>query len=70
MTYEYECDDCGASIEVRATLAEKERGLRVKCPKCGSTKTTQAFRTVNMFIGSGRGSPPPFCGPGSGAGCC
>jgi putative FmdB family regulatory protein len=71
MTYEYKCDVCGALLEIRATLAEKERGLRVKCPVCGSAKATQVFTTVNVLTRSGRGSAlPPGCGPGSGAGCC
>ncbi len=71
MIYEYKCNDCGAVLEVRATLAEKERGLRVKCQACGSTKTTQVFTTLNMFTRSGSSGPPPgFCGPGIGGGCC
>ena len=72
MTYEYECDDCGRVFEIRATIAEKERGLRVECPQCGSTKATQVFTAVNVITrsASGSGAPPPFCGPRSGAGCC
>lgn len=71
MTYEYKCDDCGALLEIRATITEKERGLRVECPVCGSTKVSQVFTAVNVITRSARGGgAPPFCGPGSGAGCC
>lgn len=72
MTYEYKCDVCGAMLEIRATIAEKERGLQVECPACGGAKVTQVFTTVNVITRSARGSgaPPPFCGPGSRAGCC
>ncbi len=71
MTYEYKCDQCGKLLEIRATIAEKERGLKFKCPDCGSTKATQVFTTVNVFTGSGGGDVPPgCCGPGPGTGCC
>lgn len=71
MTYEYKCDLCGALLEIRATIAEKERGLQVECPACGSRKVTQVFTTVNVLGRSGGGgAPPPSCGPGTGSGCC
>ncbi len=71
MIYEYQCEKCGALTEVRASLAEKERGLQVKCPTCGSARVKQVFTAINVIAGPGRGSSmPPGCGPGSGAGCC
>ncbi len=71
MTYEYQCDECGELLEIRATIAEKERGLDIKCPHCGSTRATQVFTTVNVLTGSGTGGfLPPGCGPNSGPGCC
>lgn len=71
MTYEYECNDCGRRYEIKATISEKERGLRLDCPKCHSARATQVLSSVNMMTGSrGGGAAPPFCGPGSGAGCC
>jgi putative FmdB family regulatory protein len=71
LTYEYKCDECGALLEIRATIAEKERGLRVECPACGSTRVTQVFTAANVLTRSGRGGgPPPCCGRGSGSGCC
>ena len=71
MTYEYKCDLCGASFEIRATITEKASGLRFECPKCGSPKATQIYTSMAVVSrpGSGGGTPP-CCGPGSGAGCC
>jgi len=71
MTYEYKCDRCGKEFEVKATIAEKTRGLRLECPACGSPKATQIFTSMALFSRSGSGGgTPPYCGPGSGAGCC
>jgi putative FmdB family regulatory protein len=71
MIYEYRCDYCAKVFEVRASMAEKERGLRLKCPRCGTPSATQVFSAVNVITRSGRGdAPPPFCAPGSGPGCC
>ncbi|HED23651.1 MAG TPA: zinc ribbon domain-containing protein [Firmicutes bacterium] len=42
-TYEYLCRDCGKIIEVRASLAEKEKGLEQACPECGSKNMIQYF---------------------------
>jgi putative FmdB family regulatory protein len=71
MTYEYRCDRCGESYEVRATVAEKSRGLPVARPACGSTEATQVYTSMSVLTrAGGSGSPPGCCGPGSGAGCC
>ncbi|MCW5962531.1 MAG: hypothetical protein KIT83_00725 [Bryobacterales bacterium] len=72
MTYEYKCDECGAGIEVRASMAEKERGLNVECPACGSARLTQVFRTLNVINGNRSSSPSssPCCSPGPSTGCC
>ena len=71
MTYEYRCDSCGTEFEIKATIAEKTRGLRLECPNCGSVKATQIYTSMAVFPRSGSGGgTPPNCGPGSGAGCC
>jgi putative FmdB family regulatory protein len=69
MIYAYVCDRCGASFTVKATLAEKERGLSPPCPRCGSRDVTQDLSGVGVVRGPGAGGPS-VCGPGSGAGCC
>ncbi len=71
MIYAYECDKCGATFTVRATVAEKERGLDLRCPKCGEKDVTQDFRGVGMgFGGRGPAGGPPWPGCNPGGGCC
>lgn len=65
-TYRYICTECGEETKVWATLAEKERGLQITCPRCGSQKMAQVFGNV-MVMRKGRNSP---CGPQAGPGCC
>ncbi len=67
-TYEYVCTECGERIEIYATIAEKEKGLKVSCPKCGSKKVAQIFGNF-MVMGSSKNSGP-VCGPQAGPGCC
>ncbi len=70
MIYAFVCQKCGKSFDVRATVAEMERGLEPQCPACKSPDTRQDLSGVGMiFRGGGRGGPP-MCGPGNGGGCC
>jgi len=69
-TYEYACLQCGAAIEVQATLAEKEKGLKVTCPSCGSKKVAQVFRGFSVMGRARGGGRPPMCSPMAGPGCC
>lgn len=41
--YEYRCENCRKKFDVVLTLAEKERGKKTACPKCGGRKVTQQF---------------------------
>ncbi len=69
--YEYACTACGEQIEVQATIAEKEKGLKVVCPKCGSRKTARVFGSFTVTGASrGQGGPSTCCGPQAGPGCC
>lgn len=70
MIYAYRCEDCGEQFTMRATLAEKERGLSARCPLCGSRKAAQDFASVGVVRSGAGGGPPRSCGLGSGAGCC
>ncbi len=71
MIYASVCDKCGTAFSVRATVAEKERGLDLKCPRCGEKEVTQDFRGVGMMFGAqASGGRPPWPGCGPGAGCC
>lgn len=62
MTYAYACEKCGEKFTVRATLAEKERGLEVQCPRCGSSEVVQDLSGVGLGFGAVPG--PSCCGPG------
>ncbi len=43
-TYEYRCGKCGATFERTEHISDhKAKGVR--CPKCKSTKVTQAYGT-------------------------
>lgn len=69
-TYEYVCTDCGEITEVKASISEKEKGLKVICSKCGSSKMARVFGSFNIFGSAKGGGMPPSCGPNAGPGCC
>ncbi len=46
--YEYICKDCGKVMEVKETLAEKEKEKQRTCPHCGSDKMVQYYG--NMIV--------------------
>lgn len=62
-TYEYKCMDCGEKFEVFTSISEKEKGLDVKCPKCGSDNVGQIFGGLVLIHKTGDIVP-------SGGGCC
>ncbi len=71
MIYAYQCEKRGTGFTVRATVAEKSRGLQLRCPKCDEKDVTQDLRGVGMaFGGRGPGGGPPWSGCDPGAGCC
>lgn len=68
-TYEYFCQDCENKFEIWISLSEKEKGFKVNCPKCDSSKTVQVFG--NFFTFSKGGSNfGGGCGPNFTPGCC
>jgi putative FmdB family regulatory protein len=67
--YEFECKDCGEVFEVCASIKEKEAGLALACPKCGSHEARHKLSAALMLHGSKEFSPPT-CGPNAGPGCC
>jgi putative FmdB family regulatory protein len=71
--YEYFCQECENKFEIKATLTEKEKGLKPECPKCHSQEAIQTFGHITV-IGSTKDSfttsPSPCCGPGAGPTCC
>lgn len=72
-TYGYICQDCEEDFEIKATIEEKEKGLKVNCPTCGSNRVVQVFGGIALFSRGSRGgsfSSTPGCGPICGLGCC
>lgn len=68
--YEYFCQKCENKFDVKASISEKEKGLKVTCPNCRSGKTIQALG--NFFTLSKDSSPKSGggCGPNPTPGCC
>ena len=70
--YSFECGDCQAVFDVRASFQEKEKGLAPACPECHGQHAHQLI-SAGWFL-SGRGAtgvdsaPNWGCAPGSG--CC
>lgn len=50
-TYEYHCRTCGNKFDIRASIAEKEKGLDVTCAQCGSNIVEQVFAGISMLTG-------------------
>lgn len=67
-TYEYVCTECGRKSEVRATLAEKQKGLDMVCAACGGRRMTRVFG--GFAVGRSSGSGASACPPDAGPGCC
>ena len=67
--YDYQCKDCREVFDVRASIKEREDGLVLTCPKCGSREARQRLTFASMLHGD-KLSPTPACGPGAGPGCC
>lgn len=68
--YEYFCQDCEKKFEIKATIQEKEKGLKVKCPTCGSNKTIQVLGSFFTFSKGSGNSGGGRCGPNPTPGCC
>lgn len=71
MIYEYVCTECGSMTEVSATVSEYEKGLKITCLKCGSTKMARVFGGSAIALKlKGGGMNFSSCGPSAGPGCC
>jgi len=75
-TYEYHCNECGYYFDVKATVKEKEEGLKINCEQCGSENMQQVFggfailggQTVNVKLKDTQNSGG--CCGGAGSSCC
>lgn len=69
--YDFDCEDCGRTQEVWATLDEFLKGLAPVCEHCGSSRVTRKISAPSLGAGlptrpSGGGCRPS----GGGGGCC
>ncbi len=69
--YDFRCTVCDEVFEVRASIKEKETGLRPKCPKCHNPETKQVVTAGLVIRGrDGASLAFPACGPDAGPACC
>ncbi len=47
--YDFICGGCGEAVTIRATMKEKQEGL--KCPLCGSEELNQVFSPISSLSG-------------------
>lgn len=57
--YDFECKGCGETVSIRATMKEKQEGL--KCPLCGSKDLAQIFSPISSLNGC---ADSPVLAPG------
>ena len=70
--YDYQCQDCQAVFEVRATFKDKEEGLKPECPQCQSKQTRQLL-TSGLLLHMVADKTPQgncVCGTNGSSGCC
>lgn len=51
-SYDFVCQECGASFEVRLSISAYSAGEGRRCPSCASEKVERAFTAVNVIAGS------------------
>lgn len=68
--YEYLCQDCEMNFDIRLSISEKEKGLKIKCPYCGSNRAVQILGNFFTFSKGGQKGFDGCCGPNPTPGCC
>lgn len=66
-SYDFVCQECGASFEVRLSISAYSEGEGRVCTKCGGTKVERAFTAVNIIAGGSSGSTGNWSGGGCGS---
>lgn len=51
--YDFTCQECGSTYEVRLSMSAYDAGEGRECPSCGSTRAERSFTTVNVIAGGG-----------------
>lgn len=70
--YDYRCNQCATTFEIRLSFSEKDEGVNPLCPNCSSPDTRQVISggTVLRTGLSLSGNAPNACAPRTGGGCC
>ena len=69
-TYEFFCQDCENKFEIKASVSEKEKGLKINCPRCNSDKTIQILGHFFTFSKNSSSNFGDGCGSNPTPGCC
>lgn len=68
--YEFYCQNCEEKFDIKASINEKEKGLKANCPYCDSNRVIQLFGNFFTFSKGGNSDTGGCCGPNSTPGCC
>ena len=55
-SYDFVCQECGTSFEVRLSMSAYADGEGRTCTQCGSSKVERAYTTVNVIAGGSSSS--------------
>lgn len=70
--YDFYCENCHLEFAIRATIQQKEAGLRPECPQCRRQSVRQVITAGLLLRGQSRSTDAPTscCGPNAKPGCC
>jgi putative FmdB family regulatory protein len=70
MIYEFACQECKKRFEIKASLAEYDKGLTPNCPECKSKKTNQILSNFFTSADTKNGGNSSFDSPGPQCSSC
>ena len=71
-TYDYVCQVCFATFEVRVSMSDYSSGMKPRCPECGSNNAIRTFSPIDVVTHGRSGGADGFRSspPNRGGGCC
>jgi len=72
MFYSFICNDCDNTFEIRASISEMSKGLRIICPHCNSNNVRRDYSSIYLSSTKDKSSSnSSACSGCSGnRGCC
>lgn len=61
-SYDFVCQECGRTFEVRLSMSAYSSGEGRQCTQCGSTRVERAFTAVNVIAGGSSSSSGGWSG--------